>query len=225
MTDRGVRIGVIDSGLDGPLADRVAAWRSFVGDDCLTDHVGHGTRVCEVIDGQAPLSTLLVAKVFGERATTRPALIAEALDWLIGERVAVVNMSFGLAADRQVLADACRRAGGAGAILVASAPARGAPCYPAAYPDVIAVTGDARCPQTVVSRLDGAAMFGTWCASPERAPGASISGASIAAAHFTGLVADRLASHPACDRSGIEAHFTAVARYHGPERRARDGAA
>ena len=219
------RIGVIDSGLGEPLASRVHGWRSFVGDHCLADSIGHGTRICELINEQAGEAELVVAKVFGDRPTTQPAVIADALDWLVAEQVALINMSFGLAADRQVLAEACARAGEAGVILVASAPAQGTPSFPAAYPDVIAVTGDARCDRREISHLDTIAEFGTWCASPERDIDAAISGASIAAAHFTGLVACWLAHHPGRTRQEVVTQFMGEARFHGPERRAGTGPA
>ena len=223
MTGQSVRIGVIDSGVHDPLAGRVDRWRSFTGDSRLADTIGHGSRICELICEQSGDADLVVAKVFGNRPTTQPAIIAEAIDWLVAEQVALINMSFGLAADRPVLAEASARAGQAGIILVASAPAQGIPAYPAAYPDAIAVTGDARCGRGEISHLGAIAEFGTWCASPEQDPDTAISGASIAAAHFTGLAASWLVNHPGATRQEVVTHFLGEARFHGPERRAGAG--
>ena len=214
-----VSIGVIDSGLSGPLAKHMQAARCFADDTDVSDALGHGTRVCEVVCDAAPHARLIVAKVFGARPVTQPAMVGEALDWLRLEGAALINMSFGLTLDRKPLAEACARALDAGIVLVASAPAQGLSCFPAAYEGVIAVAGDARCETGMVSVLDGIAEFGTWCASPERVAGAAISGASIAAAHFTGLSAAWLAANPGITRAGLSAHWRATARYHGREYR------
>jgi hypothetical protein len=214
-----ISIGVIDSGLSGPLAGRMRSAKCFTGDADVSDALGHGTRVCEVICNEAPHARLIVAKVFGTRPVTQPAMVAEALDWLLAQGAAIINMSFGLTLQRKPLAEACARAHDAGIVLVASAPAQGLPCYPAAHDGVIAVAGDARCETGMVSVLDGIAAFGTWCASPERVADAAISGASIAAAHFTGLSANWLAANPGAMRDDLVAHWREVARYHGREHR------
>ena len=125
-------------------------------------------------------------------------------------------MSLGLGHDREVLRRACGHAHGAGAVLIASAPARGGPVYPAAYDQVIAVTGDARCAPGEVSDLFGVqADFGTYGGDPSGVR----AGASIAAAHFTGLAAAYLAGHDTADADALKAHFRAQADYRGPERR------
>ncbi len=219
MNTVSLAVGIIDSGIAGPLAERIADSRCFTEDAGIEDKLGHGTYVSEVICNEAPHVRLAVARVFGSRPSTRPAIVAEALDWLTERGVSLVNMSFGLASDRKPLADACTRAADAGIVLIASAPAQGVPCYPASYDSVIAVTGDARCERGAVSVLDGIAEYGTWCASPERLPHAAISGASIAAAHFTGLSAKWLAANPGATRQELVAHWRSAARYHGREYR------
>ena len=60
---------------------------------------------------------------------------------------------------------ACAALLGQGAVLVAAHPARGAPCFPAAYPGVIAATGDARCGWQELSQL-GPALFGAIIIAP-----------------------------------------------------------
>ncbi len=219
-----ISIGVIDSGVNGPLAKRLAAARSFTKDHATDDAVGHGTRVTELIAEQAGFAKLINARVFGPDALTQPVVVAKAIDWLIGQRVKLINMSFGLIADRHVLADACRRADRSGIIMIASAPAQGVACYPSSYERVIAVTGDARCRKGEVSQLGGTAQFGTWCASPEHEARPSISGASVAAAHFAGLAGRWLRENPAATRDELLAHFRATAGFRGPERRGSGGA-
>jgi subtilisin family serine protease len=224
-----VRIGIIDSGLRTGAAIDTADARQFVltedgissgpaGDDAL----GHGTEVSRLILEGAPEAALLHAQVFDTSFRTAPVLVAAGLDWLVETGARIVNMSFGLSADRTVLREACMRAIEAGAVLVAAAPAQGAPCFPAAYDGVIAVTGDARCAKGEVSDLTGVqGDFGTWCASPEQG-GGPMAGASAAAASFTGLAAAFLAQHPDADRTELHDHFCAQAVVVGPERRTAD---
>ena len=142
--------------------------------------------------------------------------VAAALDWLSGEGARIVNMSLGLGHDREVLRRACEHAHGAGVILIASAPARGGPVYPAAYDQVVAVTGDARCGPGEVSDLLGLqADFGTYGGDPSSAR----VGASIAAAQFAGLAAAYLAEHENAGMDALKVHFRTHADYRGLERR------
>ena len=220
-----LRIGIVDSGTAGS-SPGLHGRRFLAGEnggvevrDGLDDRLGHGSAVTRLIQDAAPEAELLHAQVFGARFTTSPALVAAGLDWLYGEGVALVSMSFGLRADRAVLGTACQAAAAHGILLVAAAPAQGPSCFPAAYPEVLAVTGDARCAPGEVSDLQGRqADLGTWCASPERGGGA-IAGASVAAAHFTGLAARLLTAQPGLDRAAVLDHFRAQAIYRGPERR------
>jgi len=230
MSDR-IRIGIIDSGVKHPSDRAPVAKRSFalstqdiiVTSDDATDAIGHGTTISQIIANEAPAAEQVHAKVFDRDVVSSPRLIAAALSWLGDQEVRLINMSFGLVADRQLLRSAIAQALDENIVLVASAPAQGGPCYPAAYPAVIAVTGDARCEQGVVSDLAGLqADFGTWCASPERGGVAGLAGASIAAAHFTGLAGRWLHEHPAASASELRAYFDAVARFRGPERRQRN---
>ncbi len=150
---RDLRIGIVDSGVAAGAGLAVEACRCFLpGPDGkvetaegLNDRLGHGTEVTRLIHRAAPTAGLYHAKVFGPRFTTSPALVAAGLDWLLSKGVDLINMSFGLRAEREVLRTACAAAAAQGVLMIAAAPAQGAPCYPAAYPEVLAVTGDARC--------------------------------------------------------------------------------
>lgn len=222
-----VRVGVIDSGLAGNAQLPLEAACRFLPGAAGTverqpggeDRLGHGTEISRLICAASPEAVLFQAQVFEDSFQTAPVLVAAALDWLAETGVALVNMSFGLAADRAVLREACTRAAERGVLLVASAPAQGAACYPAAYPEVVAVTGDARCREGEVTDLQGAqADFGTWCASPERG-GGRIAGASVAAAHFSGLAAAVLAGDPSVSRDALLERFRTAAIAVGAERR------
>lgn len=181
------------------------------------DRLGHGSAVAEVIASACPQARLIHAQVFTDRPVTSALRVAAALDWLQGQGADLVCLSLGLAADRAVLAGAVARAQAAGVLLVAAHPARGAPCWPAAYPGVIAATGDARCAPGEISQL-GARLFGAFCNSPERG-GQGMGGASLGAAALAGHVAGLICAGGARDLPGVLAALSAGARHRGAERR------
>ncbi|MDJ0896403.1 MAG: S8 family serine peptidase [Alphaproteobacteria bacterium] len=223
-----ITVGILDSGVSDTAALPIQSGCRFViGEgrsieriDGVDDRIGHGTEVTRLIHAAVPDASLLHAQVFDARFMSAPMLVAAGLDWLVSQGADLINMSFGLGADRAILASACRAAAENGVLLIAAAPAQGEPCYPAAYPKVLAVTGDARCAPGEVTDLQGRqADFGVWCSSPERG-GGPIGGASAAAAHFTGLAARFLQNQPGAGRDAVLAHFRATAVHIGPERRA-----
>jgi hypothetical protein len=120
----------------------------------VTDPSGHGSRIAQLFLDTEAGCELLLGQVFVDAGATTSAAVAAAVDWAVGRRAKLIHLSLGLAADRAVLAAAVAHAIGSGCIIVASAPARGAPVYPAAYPGVIRGTGDARCAPGELSCLD-----------------------------------------------------------------------
>ncbi|SDX29458.1 subtilisin-like serine protease QhpE [Paracoccus sanguinis] len=188
------RIGIVDSG--GP-AGAMAGARAFRPDgeaEAQPDRLGHGTACAALIARAAPAARLCHAQVFDDRPVTSADRVARAILWLI-PRSDLILLSLGLGADRPPLAAACIEARRAGVTLVAAAPAQGGTCWPAAYPGVIAATGDARCGWDELSLLPGG-RIGAWCASPEQG-GRGMGGASLGAARVAGhLAAHWRTSHP-----------------------------
>jgi hypothetical protein len=138
-------VGVIDTGAD---TSWPALTRSIVQTEAFADggytSRPHGTLVSEIVARSGP--QLTVADVFGLDADNRliapAAAIASALDWLVGNRVRVINISIE-GPDNLVLAHIIKRALAADVAIVAAAGNGGpaaAPAFPAAYPGVIAVT-------------------------------------------------------------------------------------
>jgi hypothetical protein len=159
------------------------------------DSCGHGTTLARIITATAPCAGILSAEVFDTAGPAAPAVIAAGLEWLVEQGAVIVNMSFGLRADREVLRAACTTASRADVLLVAAVPARGDAVYPAAYPGVLRVTGDARCRAGEFSRLEESRVdFGACPGLMEHTPHQPGSGSSLAAAHVTGELAAHLCS-------------------------------
>jgi hypothetical protein len=227
---RPVRVGVVDSGIN-PGIDRAApallptvlAARAFVRSPegqvqrvaPCDDGLGHGSAVAALIaDGAGQCVEFVDAQVFPAAQAIDAGLLADAIDWCVGHSVRVLNLSLGLHADRTLLRDACARASAAGVTLVAACPARGGSTFPAAYPQVIAVSGDARCLAGGWSVLSDRPHFG---ASPCALPPAAGGGASYAAARVSGFAAAFFAAQPTAGYADLLAHLRAGAGFVGRE--------
>ena len=216
-------IGIVDSGYGPELARWVAAGRRFVltGDDVteeepLDDALGHGSAVLRAIVARAPSVRFSVAQVFDRRGVTSSLQIAAALRWLRGRGAHLVNLSLGVRQDRPILRAACAELLSAGVLICASSPARGEPVFPASYPGVIRVTGDARC----------TAEEWSWLDSPQADFGAAVSncghsGASSGCAAFCGHLAALISDNPGASSTWLLRRMRDGARYRGMERKTK----
>lgn len=224
-----VTIAVIDSGIDAKhpeLANSVAD--SF---DALGSKEGphvHGTGIAGAmvaharLMGSAPEARLLAIRAFGSAsgaAESTSYVILKGLDYAVEHGAQIVNMSFAGPKDpmieRGIAATAAR-----GVLLVAAAGNAGAkspPLYPAANPNVIAVSGtDAQ------DKLFTASNRGNYIAIA--APGADIflpapdekyqitSGTSFSAAYVSGIAALIMERNPALKPNDVRAILTKTAR-------------
>lgn len=157
----GIAIGMIDTGIDvdhPAFAGGTIVVKSFSPQDAKEEAHGHATGVAALLVGNGqgtspgllPKARLVAADVFyvdGKHVVTDTASLLRALDWLDQAGVGIVNMSFSGPQDRLV-AEAIDRMSAKGVVFVAAAGNNGpgAPfAYPAAYPNVVAVTAvDAR---------------------------------------------------------------------------------
>jgi hypothetical protein len=127
--------------------------------------------------------------VFPGRLATSVDVICDAIAQAADSDAQIIHCSFGLPNPSLQLAEAVTLAQSRGKRIVASAAARGARVFPAGFAGVISVQGDARCGAQDWSWLDlPHAIFGA-CPSGSDP---QIGGASVAAAHFTGHLAQAL---------------------------------
>ena len=102
--------------------------------------------------------------------------------------------------------------------IVASAPARGAPVFPAAYADIISASGDARCTADQHSYLNTDSVDFAACPLPPQTIDPALAGASIAAARISGMIA-AIMSRGAASREQMLKQLITGAAYTGAERK------
>ena len=154
LTDLSLRIGIIDSSVDkehSAFSEASITTRRFVANDRPPNI--HGTAIASIIAGNdpsalglAPRAELFAAEVFdqteeqGEFAST--VSLIKALNWLVTQEVSVINISLAGPPNR-LLETALARVRERGVLAIAAAGNGGPmaqPMYPAAYPEVVAVT-------------------------------------------------------------------------------------
>lgn len=150
----GIRLGMIDGTIDvshPALRGQSIIQRRFLPENKRAASSKHGTAVASLLVGSGGSgvlagATLLAGSIFERRGwnSARGDLFAllEALDWLAGEGVDAVNLSFE-SGENTILTAALTRAADRGLVLVAAAGNGGpkaAAVYPAAHPNVVAVT-------------------------------------------------------------------------------------
>jgi hypothetical protein len=225
----GIRVAVIDSGIDakhhelaGSIVDSFDALASGEG-----PHV-HGTGIAGAIAaharlvGRAPAAQIVAIRAFsgaGNGAQSNSWVILKALDYAARQNARIINMSFAGPKDslieRGINAEAAR-----GIVMVAAAGNAGAkspPLYPAANPNVIAVSAtDAQ------DYLFQASNRGRHIAIA--APGVELflpapdekyqmtSGTSFSAAYISGVAALMLERNPALRSGELRAALIRTAR-------------
>jgi hypothetical protein len=224
MSERRWRIAIVDGGLERSVGLTVVGARRFVDDgekvsesEPSDDFNGHGSTIAAIVGSGVVPVEVVAAQVLDSRGRSTAAAVAAALLWSITQRAALVHLSLGLASDRAVLAEAIGRAISAGVVVIASTPVRGAPSYPAAYPEVIRATGDARCAVDEISHLANAqADFGA-CPFHAAADRRILRGASVGAAYLTRFIVSHLL--PFTPTRAVRESLTRLVAYRGAERR------
>lgn len=229
-----VLVAVIDSGVDvahpelvGMVVDSFDALESGE-----TAHA-HGTAVAGAIvaharlTGAAPAARILAARAFSAKERTPEATtysINRSIDWAVARGAHIINMSFTGPRDPSI-EQRVTQARNKGLIIVAAAGnagPRSGPLYPAAYPNVIAVTAT-----DADDKLFQGANRGSHIAVA--APGVDVllpapeaayqvtTGTSFAAAEVSGIVALILERKPGLGPDGVRKALTGTARDLGPK--------
>jgi subtilisin family serine protease len=227
----GVLVAVIDTAIEAAhpeLVGTIAGMFDAVGEGPAVPEP-HGTEIAGILaahaelTGVAPEAKLLSVRAFRSGKKT-PALstsfqLLKGINWAFDAGAKVMNMSFTGPMD-PLLDRIIKAAADKGVIFVAAAGnngPKGAPLYPAAYPQVIAVTAT-----DDKDRLYGKANRGDYISIA--APGVDIiapalkggyalsSGTSMAAAHVSGVVALLLERDGKLDWSNAREILSASAR-------------
>jgi subtilase family protein len=229
-----VLIAVIDSGVDSTHPE-LAGMVEDSFDALKSDEKAHahGTAVAGAIVahaklmGSAPEARILAARAFSAQKTSAEATtysIRQSLDWAMDRGARIINMSFTGPRDPS-LEEKMGQARQKGIVLIAAA-GNGGPsapkAYPAAYPNVIAVTAtDAE------DKLFTGANRGGYIAVA--APGVDLllpapevgyqmtTGTSFAAAEVSGIVALMLERKPDLSPDSVRKALTSTARDLGPK--------
>lgn len=203
------RVGLIDGGIDRTHPSLRSASLRVWGCDGATVPSEHGTAVASLLVGRdaafvgvlAPEAHLHAADVYCGRATGGSVeALVQALAWLAQERVAVINISL-VGPPNRWLERAVRAAAARGHLIVAAVGNDGPsapPLYPAAYPEVVGVTGVAPSRRVLPEALRGpqvafAAPGAELAVAQSGAAGYAVArGTSFAAPLVAGLLAEKL---------------------------------
>ena len=233
-TGRGVKVAIVDSGVDNTHAAVAGAVRGWaepeIGEQgALTinttqhsDVFGHGTACAGIVHKIAPEAELYSVRVLGPGLVGRARSFAEGLRWTVENKMDVVNLSLGTTARDYfaLLYELVDQAYYRGTVLVTAANNMRVTSAPSLYASVISVA----CYQGA-SNDD---LLSFWCnPSPPvefGAPGINVrvgwlgggyitaTGNSFAAPHIAGLVALLRSKHPHLTPFEVKTLLRALAR-------------
>ncbi len=226
----GVRVAVIDSGIErghpavgGRVGESVAV--ELAGDDAVVvadpdgvDVVGHGTACAGIIHAIAPAAELVSVRVLGPNNRAKGIAFASALDWVIEQRIGIVNLSLSSRSDALygVFHELADRAYFANCLLVCAANNVPGPSYPSLFASVVSVAAH-DVPDASVWFYNPAppVEFGAYGVDVDVAwkDGGRIraTGNSFAAPHLAGYAALIRARHPTATPFEVKAMLAATA--------------
>ncbi len=203
-----VKVAIIDTGIskDHPdLKNNIKGGVNTINSrKSWSDDNGHGSHVAGIVGalnntagvvGVAPKADLYAVKVLNANGSGYLSDVIEGLQWAASNGMRVANMSLGTSSDIQSFHDAVVAANNAGVVLVAAAGNSGGTVgYPAAYPEVIAVSAtdannnlayfSSRGPEVDLA-APGVNIYSTYKGSNY----ATLSGTSMASPHVAGAAA------------------------------------
>jgi len=201
MTGRGLKIAVIDTGINAGHPHICAPTHPVFFDPDETnpsceDILGHGTAVTAAIQEKAPHADYYILKLFENSLSATSTRLIRALLWTIDHHMDVINLSLGSRNldHRSAFEGLVRRAGAEGVLLVAARYSEDAPVLPGMLDGVISVDVDWNLPRDEY-RISNAGGSPICYASgfprplPEVPVKRNLSGISFAVANMTGFVA------------------------------------
>ncbi|MCB1230540.1 MAG: S8 family serine peptidase [Verrucomicrobiae bacterium] len=148
-TGRGVRIGILDTGV----ADHELSLKGVVRSHCSvsdsgrimtslrgSDSLGHGTACAWIVKSLAPDAELHSVRIFGRSARERGEKLITGLGFAIERGWDIINVSLGTSGFREELTHLANLAAERGIVIIAAASnAPGKSSFPAELPNVIGV--------------------------------------------------------------------------------------
>jgi subtilisin family serine protease len=230
-TGRGVRVAVIDSGIDashpdlrGKVIDSVEAvalgGRVSFRPSTSGDQAGHGTACAGIITGIAPDVELHSIKVLGPNASGSGEMFLAGLDYAIKQGMHVINLSLGTTKPDYFapLHDLLDRAYHAGCVVVAAANNLSQPSYPSIFSSslVSVIKGEDSDPfnfgyrygQVIELVAPGVQVRTAWPGGDYR----QLTGNSFACPHIVGIIALLLEADPGLTPFQIKTILYTIAR-------------
>lgn len=232
----GVKVAILDTGIDlkhPDLKENIkGGYNALNPARPPSDGNGHGTHVAGIVAardndigvvGVAPEASLYAVKVLSNGGFGWLSDIIEGLDWAARNGMQVVNMSFGSSSGNDTFHEAIANASYAGVTLVAAAGnGYGGPViYPAAYPEVVAVSATTESDaiasfSSVGPEVDLAAPGQSIYSTYKNGSYATLSGTSMASPHIAGSAALVIASGKASTPTGVQTRLEGTAVDLGP---------
>lgn len=202
-TGKGVKVAVIDSGIDVHNDLATKQWIDFsdkVNGYKPIDNNGHGTEIAGIIAAQKNNygmigisydSDIYSVKILDKNNEGYISSVIKAIEWCIDNNIDVINMSFGLDENSSLLYSAIKKAYDKGILLIAASGNNNTIQYPARYNEVLSVGGiDKELKRTSYSNNTNSDIYAP--AEECQTTGfvgsfVKTSGTSIAAAHVTGV--------------------------------------
>jgi subtilisin len=235
-TGKGVRVGIIDSGLEnshpqlhGRVVENVTVELGEDGPrvvpDKQADMFGHGTACGAIILGLAPEVELISIRVLGADLRGKGTAFAAGLEWAVDQGLEVCNLSLSSKSESlyPVFHDLADRAYFRGMALVSAANNVPAPSYPSLFSSVLSVAAHAEPdPWRIYYNPSPPVEFGAWGVDVPIAwkdGGSTVAtGNSFAAPHLAGIVALILSKHPGLSPFEVKAILASVADNPGRRR-------
>jgi len=229
---QGVRIGIVDTGVDYTHPDISSSLQRGVNllnyRQLPIDDNGHGTHIAGTlvssnastgIRGVAPQASLFPVKAFDRDGAAYVSDIIQAIHWCMSNRMDIINMSFGMSSYSPALHNAVKSAYAQEIVIVASAGNQGKRKlidYPARFPQTVAVGATNKANHIAAFSNQGGyvdvyapgeGIYSTWLHGQYN----ELSGTSMATAHVSGVIALLLTKKPNLTASRIKTILTTSA--------------